>query len=110
MIPELNMVYASMRQLSKQAYYGSCLPMALSFWTDLLIGHRDFQDLLYWEGNRIWVAEGNFKILLISTTLSSWGQYMISSVLIVLVYLFALRETQVQKLPTKEASCPSKII
>lgn len=56
-------------------------------------------------------AGGNFNVLLISITLSSWeGQYLISSVLILLVYLFALHATHVQKLSTKEVFFPYKTI
>lgn len=58
----------------------------------------------------VWGPEGNFNVLLILITLSSWGQYMIFSVHFVLVYPFALHEIQVQKLSTKEVFCPSKII
>lgn len=64
--------------------------MAPSCWTDLLTGHRGFQDHLYWDGNRmrVWGAGGNFNVLLIPITLSRWeSRYLILSVLVLLLYM-----------------------
>lgn len=106
-------VYASIRQLSKWAYHWSCLSYGSVILDKLTNRHRGFQDHFYWEGARmtVWGAGGNFNVLLISITLSSWeSQYLISSVFTLLVYLFALHDTQVQKLSTKEVFFPYKTI